>query len=129
MTPEKLQISISNGLAFAQTVAEECHMTKMTLILATMTLWGASAFANLPSAATATDKSDKDVQTISAWVKHLNHYNQDLNLSADLSDSSKIPQVMKELNMLESSLLASRALANGSLQMLACASCACVGCD
>lgn len=95
-------------------------------VMIAMLVWGNAAFAALPT----DQKVRQDLQTISSWTAHLNHYFPGLaaTTNADvLSNPQSRAQLIQELQLLEGYMRGDYTMPSGSLQMIACDRPACGG--
>jgi len=97
-------------------------------VVIAMLAWGSTSFAALPSSA---QPDSKDLQTISSWMSHLNHYYPSLDLSvsseAELSNPIVREQLIEDLGTLEEIMGRGVHLPNASLKQLACGRPECTG--
>ena len=86
-----------------------------------MLVWGNHASASLHS---GSNQAGKDLQTISSWMAHLNHFYPGLDLApadpSQLNNSQVRQQLMQDLNILEAIMLGGRFIPHPSLKHLAC---------
>ena len=98
------------------------------VVVLAMLVWGNLASASLHS---GSNQAGKDLQTISSWMAHLNHFYPDLDLAP--ADPSKLnnprfrQQLMHDLNILEMIMQGGQLLPNPSLKHLACGRPECTG--
>lgn len=101
-------------------------MNKLTLSLVSALLfWGSVSIANIPSTA---DAVNKECEEATAFAKHLNRSYSDLDVKIDLTNKSDAHEVLGELSALEDVLHGKYKLPGGSLVMVDCNRCVCVGC-
>lgn len=92
-------------------------MVKTIPVFLSLMLWSFGAWANLPT---------EDATIVSQYAAHLNTYYSDLGLVPNTS--AEPPRVLEQLKALEDYLHGDRTLENGSLTLLACDRCVCIGC-
>ncbi len=101
-------------------------MRKLWSVSVAMLIWGSQAVASLPPPA-----SPAELQRISDWAAHLNHYypTLDLEVKASLNRDQNVRAVLREMKMLEENLLGTLNLNARALQTLACKHIVCGGGD
>ncbi len=100
-------------------------MTKFILIIMTLTFWGSVSMANVPA---TQDGLTEQCETAKAFTNHLNHYYGDLNVKVDLSNPAKASTILDQLNQLEDIMQGKYSLPDGTLNLVECTRCACIGC-
>src|SRR4051812_17425987 len=100
----------------------------MRLVLICFLIFSAeTAMARLPQADAASAR--QEIQTIAAFVNHLNHYYPRLSLSLTASPATAAERqvLLHELQLLEGSLRGEINMQPGSLQMTKCTAPPCIG--
>jgi hypothetical protein len=93
-------------------------MDGLKLAIIAACVWGSAAFA---MTAESSAQSRQELQTISSWMAHLNHYyDVDVDSSANLRDDLTRAAVMQELYLLENTLHDGQSLNQGDLILLSC---------
>jgi|GEM_PF-4462107 len=97
-------------------------------VMIAMLVWGNLSFAALPK---ASSNAGQDLQTISSWMAHLNHFYPGLEVApsdeANLNNPKVREQLMQELDVLENLLGNGVSFPNTNLKQIACGRPECTG--